>query len=171
MKAAWVFSISLIFCSPFLVSAEPKCLIQNGDVNSDGQANLTDAVVLLQFLFLGGDPPKPQYVSDVECVNQLREELAVTKTDLEQSQQALAAAQAETAAANAALSECQGYWRPAEADIARARRRLPNGIPTGGNEASAAAVAGGASPRAPTTWRVFERNVMTFRRSWSPPQE
>src|SRR5262245_21157128 len=40
-------------------------LIKNGDVNGDGTMDLSDAVYLLQNLFLGGDPPVP--ITCPEC--------------------------------------------------------------------------------------------------------
>ena len=33
--------------------------VSGGDVNGDGQVNITDAVFLLNFLFIGGEPPAP----------------------------------------------------------------------------------------------------------------
>lgn len=96
---------------------ESRCLIQNGNTNGDNLLDISDAVHLLSFLYLGGSEPKPQYVADVQCVTTLGEELAVAKTDLAQSQQALAEAQAEASAAEAALSECRGVLVAREADI------------------------------------------------------
>lgn len=39
--------------------AVPDCATENGEINGDGSRDISDAVALLGFLFLGKDPPVP----------------------------------------------------------------------------------------------------------------
>lgn len=40
---------------------------QNGDSNYDGEINVADAVYLINYIFLGGDPPDPYGLGDADC--------------------------------------------------------------------------------------------------------
>jgi uncharacterized coiled-coil protein SlyX len=89
---------------------------QNGDVNCDGEVQLSDAVFTLNWLFLGGRDPCP--IADppqlLERIAQLETEVAAGEmriADLEgelaESQEQIAAAQEERAAVQRALKESQ----------------------------------------------------------------
>ncbi len=41
-----------------------------GDVNGDNQVNVSDAVYMISWIFVGGPPPQPLIVADVNCDNQ-----------------------------------------------------------------------------------------------------
>jgi hypothetical protein len=38
-----------------------------GDANSDGTANVSDAVYIINYVFIGGNPPSPPASGDVNC--------------------------------------------------------------------------------------------------------
>jgi hypothetical protein len=38
-----------------------------GDVNGDGKVNIADPIYLLNYLFVGGDPPVNDEVAEVNC--------------------------------------------------------------------------------------------------------
>ncbi len=49
-----------------LAVGEPDLII--GDANWDGAVNVSDAVYLINYVFIGGDPPQPEmYVGDANC--------------------------------------------------------------------------------------------------------
>ena len=98
--------------------AEPKCLLQNGNTNGDDFLDLSDAIYLLNFLYIDDSEPKPQYVADVQCVTTLGEELAVAKSDLAKSQQALAEAQASLTACASDLEATRAERDAANQQIA-----------------------------------------------------
>ncbi len=42
--------------------------VKHGDANNDGQRSVADAVVLINYIFLGGDPPEPEMLTgDADC--------------------------------------------------------------------------------------------------------
>ncbi|NIP43139.1 MAG: hypothetical protein GWO41_02755, partial [candidate division Zixibacteria bacterium] len=53
---------------PYLViidsSSQPQL---RGDCNGDGSINISDAVVIVNYVFIGGDPPDPLIMGDPNC--------------------------------------------------------------------------------------------------------
>jgi hypothetical protein len=49
--------------TPILTGYEYNC----GDCNDDGVVNVSDAVYIINYVFVGGDPPYPLYTGDVNC--------------------------------------------------------------------------------------------------------
>ena len=41
--------------------------VSHGDANGDGVVNIADAVYLINYLFIGGEPPIPMEAGDVTC--------------------------------------------------------------------------------------------------------
>jgi hypothetical protein len=55
--------------SAFGVDSLPLHIVRfNGDSNNDGTINVSDAVWIINFTFIGGDPPRPElYQGDANC--------------------------------------------------------------------------------------------------------
>ncbi len=82
------------------------CNLKNGNVNGDGNLDLSDAVYILTFLFSGGGTPVPEVVAKTECLTTARDQLDVCSSELASTKAALAASEAELAACRLALAEC-----------------------------------------------------------------
>lgn len=81
----------------------------SGDVNCNGVVEISDAVYLLNWLFVGGGRPCP--LADppglVERVSQLEKKLASCNTDLETAKAELVSTQTALAESKADLAQCQ----------------------------------------------------------------
>ncbi|MCZ6795293.1 MAG: hypothetical protein O7J95_16940 [Planctomycetota bacterium] len=51
------------------------CILDNGDVNADGSRDISDAIGLLEWLFLGGPPPAPGVCVNAPGTADIRERL------------------------------------------------------------------------------------------------
>ena len=117
---------------------DPVCLLENGNVNGDQSFDISDAVFSLSYLFTGGPAPEPQFVSDTECMSDLREELAASQAllaeaqgtvitctaDLSTRDAELAATNAELVNAQSALADAQKSLADREAELAACRAAL-----------------------------------------------
>jgi len=98
----------------------------NGDVNCSGDVDLSDAIYMLNWLFIGTEEPCP--IADPP---HLTERIAELESDLSASDAALAAAQAEIdrlsaelATAQAALAETEGLLVETQAQLDESRASL-----------------------------------------------
>ena len=102
----------------------PTCLLQNGNLNGDQILDLSDAIYTLVYLFAGGPAPAPQFVEEEDCVITLRNELALTRGDLEQCRTALSARDMELTTIKAALAECQATLDMRLSDLLKLQNTL-----------------------------------------------
>jgi Dockerin type I domain len=49
----------MVLILPTLVSADRACQGICGDTNNDGMVNVSDAIWIINYMFIGGDPPQP----------------------------------------------------------------------------------------------------------------
>ncbi len=108
-----------------------ECFQKNGDVNGDGEVNLSDAVYLLRYLFTGRVTPNPELLASADCLTQAMAELAAcnaglaeANAGLEQCRAELAARESELEALEASYSACQGSLSALEAELAACRSAL-----------------------------------------------
>jgi len=81
----------------------------NGDVNGDGEYDISDAVYFLTWRYLGGTAPVPIEVQDQECQQSLADcgaALATCQGDLETSTEATAALTAQVNQLQTQLADC-----------------------------------------------------------------
>ncbi len=53
--------------SPFLLIIDTSQPQIRGDCNGDGDINVSDAIVIINYIFIGGDPPDPFIMGDPNC--------------------------------------------------------------------------------------------------------
>lgn len=113
MKSFWAILILLVF---FLVPTSLKAqefLILNGDVNCSEEINITDAILLLTYLFLGGDEPC-EHPDPPHLTEQIESLLA----QLAESQEALQGTQDELAVANDEITSLQDQLQSLQTRVA-----------------------------------------------------
>jgi len=105
----------------------------NGDVNCSGTRDMSDAVLLLNWLFLGGNRPCPiadppellERITELEAsVGDRDAEIARLQAELEATQANLIATQGDLNDAQAALVEAQGQLKECSAGLNGTNREL-----------------------------------------------
>ena len=95
--------------------------LENGNVNGDAGVDLSDAVSLLSYLFLGGIEPVPRYVADYDCHVPVQAELAACQVQASVCVADLGTCQTERSSCISDLGVCQTEKDRALADLAACR--------------------------------------------------
>ena len=67
LKRNLLLALAVILILMGLAASEARCQAICGDANSDQSVNVSDAVWIIGYIFVGGDPPVPLESGDVNC--------------------------------------------------------------------------------------------------------